>query len=104
MRWSGLEVVSNMVHSGSVMHSSAALMVLGVTLVSAFATENYLPDDNLVTRVEKRVHNLQPTREERKFDLIGWAPDILVAEKLARTSNRPVFLFTYDGSIGTGRC
>jgi len=86
------------------MRSATVFMVLGVTLAGAFAAENYLPDDKLVARVEKRVHDLQPTREERRFDLIGWAPDILVAEKLARTSNRPVFLFTYDGSIGTGRC
>jgi hypothetical protein len=92
------------------MRSSTAFAVLGVTLAGAFsatnsgAAENYLPDDKLVTRVEKRVHDLQSTREERKLDLIGWAPDILVAEKLARTANRPIFLFTYDGSIGTGRC
>lgn len=89
------------------MRSSTAFAVLGVTLAGATssgAAENYLPDDKLVTRVEKRVHDLQPTREERKLDLVGWAPDILVAEKLARTANRPIFLFTYDGSIGTGRC
>jgi hypothetical protein len=90
------------------MRSSAALLVpgalLGVTLGGALAAENYLPDDKLVTRVEKRVHDLAPTRDERKLDLIGWAPDILTAEKLARTANRPIFLFTYDGSIGTGRC
>jgi hypothetical protein len=96
------------------MRANAAFLavgaVLGVTLAGACfaalagAAGNYLPDDKLVTRVEKRVHELQPTREERKLDLIGWAPDILVAEKLARTANRPIFLFTYDGSIGTGRC
>jgi hypothetical protein len=86
------------------MRSSAAFAVLGVLLTSVFAAENYLPDDKLVTHVEKRVHDLQPTREERKLDLVGWAPDILAAEKLARTANRPIFLFTYDGSIGTGRC
>jgi hypothetical protein len=90
------------------MRSSTALLVvgavLGVTLAGAFAAENYLPDDKLVTQVEKRVHELQPTRDDRKLDLIGWTPDILAAEQLARTSNRPIFLFTYDGSIGTGRC
>jgi hypothetical protein len=86
------------------MRSTMAFAVLGVTLTGAVAAENYLPDDKLVTHVEKRVHDLQPTREERKLDLVGWAPDILLAEKLARTANRPIFLFTYDGSIGTGRC
>jgi hypothetical protein len=86
------------------MRTLTAFVVLGLTLASAFAAENYLPDDKLVTRVERWVHDLQPSREERKLDLVGWAPDILVAEKLARTANRPIFLFTYDGSIGTGRC
>jgi hypothetical protein len=86
------------------MRSSATFAVLGVLLTSVFAAENYLSDDKLVTQVEKRVHDLQPTREERKLDLVGWAPDILAAEKLARMANRPIFLFTYDGSIGTGRC
>lgn len=86
------------------MRSRRTFVVLGVTVAAGFGAENYIPDDKLVTQVEKRVHDLQPTREERKLDLVGWAPDILVAEKLARTANRPMFLFTYDGSIGTGRC
>jgi hypothetical protein len=86
------------------MRSRRDFVVLGVTAAAGFAADNYLPDDKLVTQVEKRVHELQPTREERKLDLVGWAPDILVAEKLARAAGRPIFLFTYDGSMGTGRC
>ena len=86
------------------MRSITVLSALTVALAGTAAAENFLTDDKLVSHVEKRVHELQPTREERKLDLVGWAPDILVAEKLARTSNRPVFLFTYDGDIGTGRC
>ena len=82
----------------------AVLAVCSLTLAGTMAAVNYLPNDKLVARVEKRVHDLQPTREERKLDLVGWAPDILTAEKLARNVNRPVFLFTYDGDIGTGRC
>ena len=86
------------------MRSITALSALTVALAGAAAAENFLNDDKLVSHVEKRVHELQPTREDRKLDLVGWAPDILAAEKLARASNRPVFLFTYDGDIGTGRC
>ena len=82
----------------------AACLVLSLTWASSLAAETFLPDDKLVTRVEKSVHELQPTRDEKKLDLIGWAPDILTAEKLAREANRPIFLFTYDGDIGTGRC
>ena len=54
--------------------------------------------------VDRRVKELQPTPLERKIDRIGWAHTILEAEKLARSSNRPVFLFTLDGRIDTGRC
>jgi hypothetical protein len=82
----------------------ATFLVLSLALAASLAAENFLPDDKLVTGVEKRVHELQPTRGDRKLDLIGWAPDILTAEKLAREANRPIFLFTYDGDIGTGRC
>ena len=61
-------------------------------------------DDHLVNWVEQRVQGLQPSRGERKIDEIGWANGIVEAERLARTNNRPVFLFTYDGRIETGRC
>jgi hypothetical protein len=86
------------------MRSIRMLSALTAALVGAAAAENFLADDKLVSHVEARVHELQPTRDDRKLDLVGWAPDILAAEKLARAGNRPVFLFTYDGDIGTGRC
>jgi hypothetical protein len=54
--------------------------------------------------VRNRVKALQPTSEERRFDEIGWAKSIVEAQRLARQHNRPVFLFTYDGSIATGHC
>jgi hypothetical protein len=41
---------------------------------------------------------------ERRFDQIGWTRDIFEAERLARANRRPVFLFTHDGRIATGRC
>src|SRR5438046_2354029 len=54
--------------------------------------------------VDQRVRELQPTAEEKRFDVIGWAPDIGAAERLAKELGRPVFLFTMDGRINTGRC
>jgi hypothetical protein len=54
--------------------------------------------------VEKKVREIQPSRDEKRFDEIGWAPSILAAEALAKKTNRPVFLFTYNGKIDTGRC
>jgi hypothetical protein len=63
-----------------------------------------VPDDKLVAWVENRVRELQPTRAERRIDEVGWAAGILEAERLGRNLHRPVFLFTYDGRINTGRC
>ena len=80
----------------------AAAAVLAAGCVAP--AEVWLKDDKLVTAVEKRVHSLQPSRQERRFDEVGWAPDILAAEALAKEHRRPVFLFTYDGDIDTGRC
>jgi hypothetical protein len=54
--------------------------------------------------VASRVGELQPTQQERKIDRIGWSRTILDAEKLAKEHGRPVFLFTHDGRINTGRC
>lgn len=54
--------------------------------------------------VAARVQELQPTQQERKIDQIGWARSILAAERLAKENGRPVFLFTHDGRINTGRC
>lgn len=64
-----------------------------------------MPDDKqLVAWVEKQVRGVQPSRAERRIDEIGWAPGILEAERLGRNLHRPVFVFTYDGRIDTGRC
>ena len=54
--------------------------------------------------VEKRVQELEPAARERRIDEIGWASDIRQARRLAAENDRPVFLFTHDGHINTGRC
>jgi hypothetical protein len=86
---------------------SAAVSAVALAGVGAYcvgAAESWLQDDKLVNSVEKQVHAIQPSRAEKRFDEIGWAPSILAAEDLARKNNRPMFLFTYDGEIETGRC
>lgn len=35
---------------------------------------------------------------------IPWAASLLDAERAAKAENRPVFLFTHDGNLDTGRC
>jgi hypothetical protein len=70
---------------------------------AAIGADTWLNDDKLVSSVEKQVRNIQPTRIEKRFDEIGWAPSILRAEELARKANRPVFLLFYNGKIDTGQ-
>ncbi|MCI0642590.1 MAG: hypothetical protein L0Y72_02760 [Gemmataceae bacterium] len=57
-----------------------------------------------VSRIDARVALWRPTAEERRFDDIGWAPDLCTALKAAKTHKRPVFLFTHDGHMQFGRC
>ncbi len=62
------------------------------------AAEDKPTPEALATRVDRCVQAWQPTREERRLDLIGWASDLRQALKLAKEHNRPIFLFTYSGS------
>ena len=54
--------------------------------------------------VDERVREWQPSAAERRFDEIGWAKDIREARRLSAKTGRPVFLFTHDGRMATGRC
>ena len=79
----------------------AGLALTGLALTAA---DTFLRDDSLVRSVESELRKIQPTRAERRFDEIGWAPNLQAAEAAAQKANRPVFLFTYNGNIDTGRC
>ena len=57
-----------------------------------------------VESVRKRIAEIDPRPEEKRFDEIGWAKDIREARRLAAQHNRPVFLFTHDGRMNIGRC
>jgi hypothetical protein len=80
------------------------LPLVALALFTAFARAQDIkaPDDP--ASVAKQVELWQPTPEERRFDDIGWAKDILEARRLAKEHNRPVFLFTHDGHMAVGRC
>ena len=68
------------------------------------AEETRIGDDRLVEVVEGRLNDWWLKPDERRFDLIGWADDIRTAKQLAAEHDRPVFLFTMDGRVNTGRC
>jgi hypothetical protein len=56
------------------------------------------------TRVDDQVAEWWPKPEEKRFDQIGWAPDLRTARALAAEHRRPIFLFTMDGRVDLGRC
>ena len=78
-------------------------MAAGIAALDAQNAEPQ-PGDRDLAWVEKRAQELEPAARERRIDEIGWASDIRQAERLAGENSRPVFLFTHDGHINTGRC
>jgi hypothetical protein len=54
--------------------------------------------------IDQRISQWQPTEREKRWEGIGWAPDLRTAQKLAKEQNRPVFMFTLDGKMSVGRC
>jgi hypothetical protein len=82
----------------------SAAFLLSAAFLMPTAAKSEADDEKFVAWVQKRVQEAQPTRAERKFDQVGWAKDILDAERLAKLHNRPVFLFTHDGRVNWGRC
>ena len=77
------------------MQAIAALLLLAGSLPA---------QDFDASRIDRRVAQWQPTRAERRFDDIGWAPDLCTALKAGKVHQRPVFLFTHDGRMQFGRC
>jgi len=86
------------------MRVSIPVALCGAVLCGVLIAQIGLGEDAFVVKVQKKVHDLQPSRAEKRFDEIGWAPSILEAEKIAKKLNRPIYLFTYNGKIETGRC
>ncbi len=54
--------------------------------------------------VDQRIEQWQPTAREKRWEGIGWAGSLQEALRLAKTHQRPVFLFTHDGRLNIGRC
>jgi hypothetical protein len=77
---------------------TTALALLLVTYVTAgFAQER---DEAWVLRQVERVKQ-SDTNDWRR---IPWTASLLDARQASKQENHPVFLFTHDGNIETGRC
>ena len=79
-------------------------LLIGSLSTSACATSGTISDGKVVSWVEKTVVERQATAADKRFDEIGWVTDIRTAITLGREHNRPIFFYTGDGRINTGRC
>jgi hypothetical protein len=84
--------------------SFCAVLALGAVMAAVAEEPKPVADADLKAWVDARVRERQPAAEERRFDEIGWFTDVRAAEKAARESGRPLFLFTHDGRMNVGRC
>jgi hypothetical protein len=84
--------------------SLAMVLASGAVLTAVAEEPKFIPDTDLKVWVDQRVQERQPTPEDRRFDEIGWFTEVRSAEKAARESGRPLFLFTHDGRMNVGRC
>jgi hypothetical protein len=84
--------------------SAGAVLALGAALTAIADEPKPVADADLKAWVDKRVEERQPAAEDQRFDEVGWFTDIRSAEKAARESGRPLFLFTHDGRMNVGRC
>jgi hypothetical protein len=70
---------------------------LAVTLVPA------LWADKLEDRLRERVQAVKDS-DNQAWKKIPWTASLLDARKASKAESVPVFLFTHDGNIETGRC
>jgi hypothetical protein len=78
--------------------SLGGLAVLAGALASAGAAPEW--DAGPVLRRVKEVKE----SDRREWTKIPWAGSLVEARRLSRTEGRPVFLFSHEGNIDTGRC
>ena len=90
---------------------AAMLLAAGAGLIASVASAEDKPSKAIapsaaqadkaptdLSWIDQRVQDWQPTKEERRMDEIGWAKDLRQALRLAKETERPVFLFTYSGT------
>ena len=78
--------------------------LLFVVAACVGTTQAAVSDKFLVKWVNQRVSSLRPRASDKPFEQIGWADDLRQALRMAKDHHRPIFLFTHDGRINTGRC
>ncbi len=74
-----------------------ALLVACIAMNAAVHSAD-AADHEFSEMIKQRVQDWQPTKDERLLDQVGWASDLVEAQRLAKKHDRPLFVFTYSGS------
>jgi hypothetical protein len=72
-------------------------LLLGAFALAAHAADH---DEAWVQARVQQIKDAEPTAWRR----IPWTGSLLDARRASQKENHPVFLFTHDGNIDTGRC
>jgi hypothetical protein len=76
------------------------VVVASLLPAHSLASVIQLPDE---AAVEARVAAITSS-DPKIFQQILWVKSLAQALKLSQIEHRPVFLFTHDGNMNTGRC
>jgi hypothetical protein len=77
--------------------SAAVVLTWGAVLIAGDAKKHD------AAWVQERVDEIKKS-EPPGWRKIPWAASLVEARKQSRDEKRPVFLFTHDGNMDTGRC
>jgi hypothetical protein len=55
------------------------------------------------TPIQKQIQRIKET-DANGWRKIPWTPSLLAARQASGREKQPIFLFTHDGNIQTGRC
>jgi hypothetical protein len=79
------------------MYRGKVLLMAVLTASTALAAER---DE---AAIRKQIEQIKES-DVNAWRKIPWTASLLAARRVAECEKRPIFLFTYDGNIETGRC
>jgi hypothetical protein len=82
--------------------SKRARMIVALALVPA-ALSAAPADDGEEARIREKVRQVRHSDTDA-WRKVPWVTSLLEARRTAREEGRPVFLFTLDGNLDSGRC
>jgi len=77
--------------------TTLAALVLGAAVCAGYGGEAD------ADRIRERVEQVKRS-ENRNWEKVPWVTSLLEAQRLGKEEKAPIFLFTHDGNMDTGRC